>query len=220
MRIYGVADLHARPDRLDRIRRNIHDYAPDVLVVAGDITNYRQPAAVLEKLQKLPVPVLAVRGNTDLARMERLFDAYSNIFSLHLKRIELLCVNFSGVSGTIPIPFRSRIGIRQKKIMQQASALLDRDSVLVTHSPPYGTLDRVMGRFHAGARAVAAVIAEKQPRLVFCGHIHEDFGHAVIGRTHVINCNMAGDRQGVLVDVEKAKEPGVQLLAEGPGRIS
>jgi len=220
MRIYGVADLHARPDRLDQIRRNIYQYRPDVLVIAGDMTSYRHPAAVLEKLKLLPVPVLAVRGNTDLSRMEKLFDAYSNIFSLHLKQIQVSGVNFSGVSGTLPIPFRSRIGLLQKKVMQQASALTDRESVFVTHPPPYGTLDRVMGRFHAGARAVSELIAEKEPRLVLCGHIHEDYGHAVIGRTHVVNCNMAGNRQGVLVDMEKGEAPVIRLLGEEQGQVS
>ncbi len=220
MRIYGVADLHARPDRMDRVRRNIYEYGPDVLVIAGDMTSCRHPAAVLEKLKRLPVPVLAVRGNTDRKRMETLFDAYPNIFSLHLKQIQVSGISFSGVSGTIPVPFRSRIGLRQKHVMQQAKALVDRESVFVTHPPPYGTLDRVMGRFHAGARAVAALIAERSPRLVLCGHIHEDYGHAVIGRTHVVNCNMAGCRQGVLVDMEKGEDPVIRLLGDGLDRIS
>ena len=217
MRIYGVADLHARPDRMDRVRRNIDEYRPDVLVIAGDMTSYRHPAAVLEKLQVLPVPVLAVRGNTDLGRMEKLFDAYSNIVSLHLNRVQVADTSFSGVSGTLPVPFRSRIGLWQRKVMQQAKALVDRESVFVTHPPPYGTLDRVMGRFHAGARAVSALIAERAPRLVLCGHIHEDYGHAVIGRTHVVNCNVAGSRQGVLVDMEKGEDPVIRLLGEGQG---
>jgi len=217
MRIYGVADLHARPDRMDRVRRNIYEHKPDVLVIAGDMTSYRHPAAVLVQLQLLPVPVLAVRGNTDLKRMETLFDAYSNIFSLHLTRIQILGINFSGVSGTIPVPFRSRIGLWQKKVMHQASALVDRESVFIAHPPPYGTLDRVMGRFHAGSRAVADLIAEKAPRLVLCGHIHEDHGHAVIGRTHVVNCNAASHRQGVLVDMEKGEAPVIRLIGEEQG---
>lgn len=215
MRIYAVADVHARPDRIDRIRRNITHYVPDVLVIAGDITSYRRPAEVLDKFNPLPVPVLVVRGNTDLKRMEKLFDAYANIFHLHLRRVKIQAVNFVGISGTIPVPFRSRIGFRQKSLMRQLKVLLDRESIFIAHPPPYGTLDRVMGKLHAGAGFVKDLIVEIQPRLLLCGHIHEDFGHARIGNTHVVNCNMANNRAGALIDIERTGNPVIQLLAGG-----
>ncbi len=213
MRIYAVADVHARPERMDRIRRNITKYAPDVLVIAGDITSYRKPADVLSNLNILPVPVLVVRGNTDLKRMEKLFDAFGNIFSLHLNRIKIKGVNFVGISGTVPVPFRTRVGFRQKRLIQRLNALVDRETVFIAHPPPYGTLDRVMGKFHAGSRFVKDLIVEIQPRLMLCGHIHEDFGHARLGDTHVVNCNMANNRQGALVDIERMGNPVIQLLA-------
>ena len=212
MRIYAVADVHARSARIDQIRANIGQYAPDVLVIAGDITSYRQPEAVLQEFDRMAVKVLAVRGNTDLKRMERQFDTYTNIIHIHLRRVEIQGVNFVGVSGTIPVPFRSRVGFRQKSLMQKAGALLDRESIFIAHTPPYGTLDKVIGKFHAGSKAVSELIRTVQPRLMLCGHIHEDYGHARFGETHVVNCNMGGNRQGAIIDIEKTGRPEVLML--------
>ena len=50
MRLYAVADIHARQERLRRIRDTVADLAPDVLVIAGDLCQFRQPEALLELL--------------------------------------------------------------------------------------------------------------------------------------------------------------------------
>lgn len=62
MRIYAVADIHGRSDKIALIRSNTQKLNPDVLVVAGDITNYTGSAGILAQLNDIPVPVLAVRG--------------------------------------------------------------------------------------------------------------------------------------------------------------
>jgi Icc-related predicted phosphoesterase len=66
MQIYAVADIHGKPDRLERIRTHIAALRPQALVVAGDITNYVSPARILSRIDALPVPVFAIRGNSDL----------------------------------------------------------------------------------------------------------------------------------------------------------
>ena len=66
MRIYAVADIHGKPDRLERIEYQIAAIHPQLLVVAGDITNYVSPIRTLSRIGALPVPVLAIRGNSDL----------------------------------------------------------------------------------------------------------------------------------------------------------
>jgi len=217
MRIYAVADIHARPERMERIRANIAAHKPDVLVISGDIGGFRRPAQVLAAIDALAVPVLAVRGNTDLKRVETLFGSSDNIQSLHLNRILIAGVGFVGISGTVPVPFRSRIALREKQAIQRVRALLDPGSVLVVHPPPYGILDQVMGRYHAGSRAVSRLVVQKQPRLVLCGHIHEAFGCVRMGASWIVNCNMAGSRQGAVVDIGPAAGPEIKML-EAAGR--
>jgi len=70
MRIAAVADLHYSPQNYDRIREQmlrVREEA-DVLVIAGDLTNYGSVAemdSLLTMLVRLRIPIVAVLGNHD-----------------------------------------------------------------------------------------------------------------------------------------------------------
>ncbi|HEY1526088.1 MAG TPA: metallophosphoesterase [Candidatus Angelobacter sp.] len=70
MRIAATADLHFTPQGYDRIREplaRVRDEA-DVLVIAGDLTNYGKPEemhSLLNGLVRLRIPIVAVLGNHD-----------------------------------------------------------------------------------------------------------------------------------------------------------
>ncbi len=212
MLIYAVADIHGKERRFARIKRQLAAHKPDVLVIAGDLTNYTKPERVLKRLHALPLPVLVVRGNTDLKRVEQKFVAYPNLKPLHLNPVTIGQVLFVGLSGTIPVPFRSRIRFKEKGLFEQVAALVTQQTVLVAHPPPYGFLDEVAGKIHAGSRLVYHLVSRRQPALLLCGHIHERPGIARIGRTQIVNCNMARGRAGALVQVHRGKSPSIALL--------
>jgi len=70
MRIAAVADLHYSPQNYDKIREQmtrVRDDA-DVLVIAGDMTNYGRREvmdSLLTMLSRLRIPIVAVLGNHD-----------------------------------------------------------------------------------------------------------------------------------------------------------
>ena len=70
MRIAATADLHFTPQNYDRIRdqmSRIRDQA-DLLVLAGDLTNYGKPQemeSLLNALVRIRLPIVAVLGNHD-----------------------------------------------------------------------------------------------------------------------------------------------------------
>src|SRR5512135_581128 len=70
MRIAATADLHFTPQSYDKIRDtmgHVRDEA-DLLVLAGDLTNYGKPSemeSLLNALVRLRVPIVAVLGNHD-----------------------------------------------------------------------------------------------------------------------------------------------------------
>src|SRR4051812_23618268 len=70
MRIAAIADLHFSPQSYDRIRESmqrVRDEA-EVLVLAGDLTNYGKPEemeSLLNALVRLRIPIVAVLGNHD-----------------------------------------------------------------------------------------------------------------------------------------------------------
>ena len=70
MRIYAVADIHGKPEHMESIYGILDQYQPELIVIPGDMTHFFNWSTVLSQLDSLPVPVLAVRGNTDLKRIE------------------------------------------------------------------------------------------------------------------------------------------------------
>ena len=212
MRIYAVADVHGKADKIRRIRQNIEELEPEILIVAGDITNFKNSAAIIETFNLMPVPVLAVRGNTDTPKVDYWLERYPNTTSLHLKKHRLKDACFVGVSGTIPLPFRSRIGVCERKIVGKLADLLDEDSVLVAHPPPRGTLDEVFGRFHAGCRRLHQLVIDRRPKLLLCGHIHERPGVASLGNTRVVNCSMGRAGNGALVNLSSGAAITIEMI--------
>ncbi len=212
MRIYAVSDIHGHPKKLAQIQANIAENSPDVLVVAGDLTSYRGSRRVVSALNDMGLPVLGVRGNSDLPVVDRLLRSFSRTDSLHLKEVRFEGVGFTGVSGAIPVPFRTRIRWVETPLAERMQGLVHPESILVTHPPPWGTLDEVLGKFHAGSRWVEGIVLKCEPRMLICGHIHERPGVAHLGRTLVVNCNVAGRNGGAMIDLEKGKEPLVRML--------
>ena len=83
--------------------------------------------------------------------------------------------------------------------------------IIVSHAPPYGTLDRMWSNHQPlpiGSEPLARLIAARQPKLVVCGHVHCDTGEAYIGRTLVVNAA----KRAVVVSIE-ASLPAASVLA-------
>lgn len=212
MKIYAVADIHARSWRLENIRSAVDALRPDALVIAGDIINYIRPGPVLDVLDALPVPVFVVRGNSDLFFLEKHFAASANITSLHASRAMLEGVPLVGISGAIPVPFRTRVRWREKKLFADIASLIDEQTVLVVHPPPFGARDRVGKKFSAGSKGVRSLVEQVRPAVIICGHIHEDAGAARIGSSLVVNCCMTGNYRGALITIQPGRKPEVEML--------
>jgi Icc-related predicted phosphoesterase len=212
MRIYAVADIHGKLTRIERIRENIALYEPNVLVVAGDITNIKRALTVIKQLNNLNLPVLAVRGNTDLPRVDGLLDNFSNTVGLHLKEHIIDGIHFAGIGGTIPIPFRSQVGFFEDRVLKKLSRLINQNSVVVAHPPPWGILDDAFNRFHAGSKGLYRFIRRYQPRLLLCGHIHEKPGTATVGNSVVVNCNMSRNNAGAIIELVGNQAPMVEMI--------
>ena len=212
MNIYSVADIHGRQDRLDLIKNHVTLLKPDVLVIAGDITGHHGLLSLMGQLNDLLIPVLAVRGNMDSQEVEKLLEQYPNISSLHKKKVTINGVSFVGLGGTIPVPFCSKICLREKRLIEETDYLIERDSVLVSHPPPYGTLDEGFGNLHAGSRGLRRLILEKQPRMLICGHIHERPGVAFLAKTMVVNCSMGRSGAGAVISMNNDQAPTVSMI--------
>ena len=206
MRIYAVADIHSKADRIKQIKETIDRFRPKIMIIAGDIVNFTRPEQVIRKLSELKIPILAISGNTDPSRMENLFKGDSYIKSIDKKPFSQDGTTFVGISGTTPLPFLSKICLREKKALEKIKPLLKTPAILVTHTPPRGTLDMVAGTSHAGSIVLRDFIRSQQPNLLLCGHIHEAAGVDKIGQTTVVNCAMNKKGAGAVIDIKTDSE--------------
>jgi Icc-related predicted phosphoesterase len=74
-------------------------------------------------------------------------------------------------------------------------AIPEDTSILITHGPAWGFVDRVQGRAdHLGCELLAERIVTIRPKIHVCGHIHSGHGYAFDGHTHYINASVLNER--------------------------
>ena len=211
LRIYAAADIHDRPSRLARMDKIIREEKPDVLVLAGDLINYRRPVHVVEWFRSQRLPVLVVRGNTDPMRHWEAIRKIPQVRDMHLAATKIEGCRFTGIGGTFLLPLRSKVAFRERQAVSRLAALVQPGDVLIMHPPPYGCRDRVLRHFHSGSRSLAALIESARPSVAICGHIHEHGGCEKSGGTMVVNCTMGRGGSGAIIEMAAGRHPAVRM---------
>jgi Icc-related predicted phosphoesterase len=199
MRILAAADFHGSQYRLNLVLHHIEVEKPDLVVICGDLTQFGPGSVAATLLNQLPVETLAVHGNIDSSDVPQAIDT-SNATNIHLKRVVSHGIPFIGIGGNLP-PSLTDLGISDGSTEKPIKAVLTEASVLVTHVPPYKLQDRIFLGTHGGSKALRDLVDAVSPWLVLCGHIHEDPGVTVSGKTTVVNCSMGKRTEGALVDI-------------------
>lgn len=195
-RVLGLVDLHwdgQRPLRWP----DFQDV--DLVVLAGDLVNFQgrdTAARLLDSLDEAcGLPVLAVCGNCDLPEVEQ--ELRERDIDLDRRARRFGGARFVGVSGGLPFgrcPYERTEGEYRRALAEAWSSLDELDDpenggpvVLVSHQPPSRTVCDLARGLHVGSDAVRESVEERQPSLVFGGHIHEAVGVDRIGRSLVVN---------------------------------
>ena len=192
MKILATADLHGSQYRLNIVLKNIERYSPDLVVVCGDITQFGPGELAKNFLDQIPVETLALTGNIDTPDVDKGIDD-SKATKIEMKKIVKKGIPFVGVNEIDPNQFKV---VEEKK-------LLDETSVLISHEPPYGAQDKVFLGMHGGSKELREIIDKYKPRLVLCGHIHEDPGITKIGETTVVNCSLGKRGEGAIIEINE-----------------
>lgn len=199
MKILAVADIHGAQYRLNLVLKNIDTFAPDLVVICGDITQFGPGQLATTFLNQLPVETLALPGNIDTFDVDQgIID--SKAIYLHLKRVLIKGIAFIGIGREIPSPVSDvliDVG-NEKKVLTQS---LDSASILVTHFPPFKLQDKIFIGSHGGSKELRNLIDTYKPRLVLCGHIHEDPGVTELETTTVVNCSLGKRTEGAIIEI-------------------
>ena len=199
MKILAAADIHGFQYRLNLVLKNVETYRPDLVVLCGDITQFGPAETATNFLNQIPVETLAIPGNIDTFDVNRGIIA-SKATPLHQKRVIIHGIPFVGVGHELPQEL-SDVVINDGKGQKPLSKFLDESSVLVTHVPPYKLQDTIFIGSHGGSKELRSIIDQCKPRLVLCGHIHEDPGFTTLGKTTVVNCSLGKRTEGALIEL-------------------
>ncbi|MBN1124128.1 MAG: metallophosphoesterase family protein [Sedimentisphaerales bacterium] len=188
MNMLALSDIHSDLRYIQTIGKEL--VTADVVLVAGDITNFGGAAGASEVIEELRIynrHVLAVPGNCDGVEVNHFLAAEG--ISLHCRRIDMNGVAFGGLCHWLDCkkelqqgePARDGYGLIESRL-KGADQI-----VLVTHQPAYRTkMDNKHGH-HAGSRETRALIERLEPVLAISGHIHEAIGTDQLGKTILLN---------------------------------
>ena len=81
--------------------------------------------------------------------------------------------------------------------------MIDEKTILVTHVPPYNTVDKIFIGLHGGSKDLRALVDKFKPRLVISGHIHENPGFKKINDIIFVNCSMGKCSEGAIIEINQ-----------------
>jgi Icc-related predicted phosphoesterase len=204
MKVLAVADIHGAQYRMNLVLKNIQTHHPDLVVVCGDITQFGPGELATNLLNQIPVQTLALPGNIDTFDVDEGITT-SKATNLHMKQVIVQGVPFVGIGREIPSPLQDAMIVDGKE-KKPVPEVLKRTSVLVTHYPPFKLQDRIFIGTHGGSKELRIMVETYKPRLVLCGHIHEDPGVSRLGKTTVVNCSMGKRTEGAIVELQNTVE--------------
>jgi UDP-2,3-diacylglucosamine pyrophosphatase LpxH len=74
------------------------------------------------------------------------------------------------------------------ELQEKCSSIPLNIDILISHSPAFGHLDRIVGQTeHLGCELLATRINEIKPKIHVCGHIHSGYGYKFHNNIHYIN---------------------------------
>jgi len=194
MRLLLFSDLHCDLQAAERLVARSRDF--DALVGAGDFGASRRGVGVcFEVLRTIERPAVIVPGNNEsLDELTEAAAVWPSARVLHGAGCAVDGVAFFGLGGGVPTtPFGAWSWDFSEDAARELLAAMPSGAVLVTHSPPWGTLDHGPGARPRGSVAVREAVDAKSPPLVVCGHIHACGGQwDAIGSSWVVNAGPDG----------------------------
>ena len=200
MLVLVVGDIHGGVANLEKIIKLIHNKGVELVLLFGDLTNLGDAKEAEEALRALKgFAVLAIAGNLDTLDVANFLEERG--ISLQGKKKgfgKFTLVGFGGgLIGNVG-GFLFSEGQIKEGLLKLVEG--EKNLVLLTHLPPFGTkIDLSSRGIHIGSRAVKEIIEKKQPVLHLCGHAHGAFGEISIGKTVCINVGAVKEGRALLL---------------------
>jgi Icc-related predicted phosphoesterase len=223
MRALAIADVHGAYSVYHWLVRTAQTRRPDVVVLAGDLFGcpegydtvedaQRADGAQISKiLEETDTPVYYIMGNDDLVEWE---PNSERVRSVHGQRVELDGFNIVGYQYSLPFMggMFEKPEDQIRHDLMQLQNLVDSNTLLLTHSPAFGALDRGILNLPAGSRSILELVEIHPPAAHIHGHVHEQFGQQSVH----FNVAAAGNKRAMLIDLVDSSH---QVLEEDQGAV-
>jgi len=207
---------------------------PDILLLAGDMYEYRSPEVYglfldFLKMKKWSCPMVAVFGNhefeedrDDIRKIckKRIIFLEENAVEIDVKRRK---VGIVGSEGSLDIPtwwqFTHTQGIRtiyderREKVRKLLLGLKTDVRILLSHySPTYKTLKGEDARVYGGlgSEKYEKVLLDVRPTFAVHGHAHHGIPLAFVGSTPVFNVAFNINKKIVEIDPDRLPKSGLK----------
>ncbi len=198
MKFVIISDTHSLHQELD-----LPD--GDVIIHAGDISSNGRKEQIVEFLDwfsKLDYThKIFIGGNHDI-----FLDEYPvGLLEILPPNVTYLCNRAYQIgniklwgSPTTPDLEGWAFGKNRKDMEEHWSYMPKEIDVLITHTPPYGILDKSSRQIRLGCKDLLQKVKQIKPQYHIFGHIHASYGKEKVGATTFINASNLNSYRGLV----------------------
>lgn len=195
MKLFAFVDTHGNLSKINALKEK--SKGADLVICAGDLTMFESNLnGFLKVLDGLGPRVLIVHGNhEEELTLKRACKPQPKIFDIHKEIFKTKDYVFMGFGGGGFSMVDEEFENLEEKFKKH---LKDNSTVLIVHGPPYGTALDYLDNRHVGNKSYRDFIIKYHPKLVICGHLHENAGKKdKIGDSIIVNPGP----DGVMLDI-------------------
>jgi Icc-related predicted phosphoesterase len=186
MKILAISDIHCRFNLFSPENMGLKHECPDLILIAGDITNYGIRSMYGEEIENARIwllqlaeyaPVYFVTGNHDIGMVDCEIGG-GKIKNITDKTIEFNGFKIVGMNMTTcySIPRLAQVWERMtanKKAEEAYYSQFQYADIVLSHSPAYGYLDKSFTGEKIGSKELSKYLKKYKPKHLFHGHVHE-----------------------------------------------
>lgn len=200
MKLTFISDLHTKYKQVET-----HLLCGDIIICAGDVSSRGYEHEIRDFCRwfsnldyKYKV---FIAGNHDFLFQTKPQKALEILNNYNIIYLEDNTVNIQGLNiyGTPWQPWFCDWAFNLPRNGEELKEKWDNiplnTSILVTHSPAFGILDKVIGEnIPLGCELLTSKILEVKPKIHICGHIHSGYGYKFDGSTHYFNASVLNEQ--------------------------
>ncbi len=176
-------------------QKNVKRFITSAYGFLKKLSDFGKPVYFVSGNREVIFKLLATQLNPHLKTLDDRIKNLKDVSCIDGRVVDVFGMRLLGIpfvpSGEWYISYYSKISgfksrFEQLRMMPQRLMSVDADIVL-SHCPPFGILDQASNFGNVGIKTIRNYLEKKNPKYLFCGHIHEAIGVKIFKKTIVVN---------------------------------